>query len=211
MPSAQRLILFTRYPAPGTAKTRLIPLLGEEGAALFQRRMTELVARLALQLAERIDLTPFIYYCDGSEEEMRGWLGKGFTYRPQAEGDLGQRMYQAFADGFADGARRIVLAGCDIPGLTGPILESAFDNLTQYPAVLGPAMDGGYYLLGLGSEIPAEQRAALFSGIPWSTAGVFTQTANILVTAGLPYALLPVLQDIDTPDDYSAAGHLGPP
>jgi hypothetical protein len=142
-------------------------------------------------VALRIHFTPA-----EAGEAVRGWLGGGATYLPQADADLGGRMQSAFEAAFAEGHRRVVIIGSDLPGLTGELLRAAFDHLHHHPAVLGPAHDGGYYLLGM-----REMMSELFHGIPWSTGEVFDRTMAKLRALGITPALLPALGDVDVAAD----------
>src|SRR6185369_699023 len=162
--TSERLILFTRYPTPGRAKTRLIPVLGEQGAAALQRRLT----LRAIRLAESITATrgaEFEIHYDGADAPvMQGWLGDRFKFCPQGQGDLGQRMALAFEESFRGGSDANVLIGADCPELTAEIVGEAFEKLRQAPVVFGPALDGGYYLVGL--RRPVQD---LFRGPSWGS------------------------------------------
>lgn len=136
--------------------------------------------------------------------EMQKWLGPG-RYVPQVAGDLGAKLKGAFASGFRRGFNKVVVIGSDCPDLDRAILSPAFEALDQFPLVLGPSEDGGYYLVGLNREEPA-----LFEGISWSTEAVLEQTLQIAQNRSIPYYLTPILRDIDEPQDlerYSA--HFG--
>lgn len=188
------LIVFTRYPVAGQAKTRLIPALGAAGAAALQRRMTQ----HTLALAQTCDRPLQIRFCGGSLAAMQSWLGADLDYQPQGDGDLGQRMCNALRDGFAQGGEPIVIIGTDCPLLDRQIIDSAFAALVAHDLVLGPAADGGYYLIGLRKLVPE-----LFQSIAWSTATVLTQTLVIAQSLAISYALLPELSDIDRPEDLA--------
>ena len=127
----ERLIIFTRYPEPGTTKTRMIPKLGAEGAAELQRQMTEHITSTVSQLADRRQLPIEVRFDGGSKKLMRQWLGHNFSYRLQGEGDIGHRMQRAFAEGFQDGYEPIIIIGSDIPGITTEILQRAL-IITSY-------------------------------------------------------------------------------
>jgi uncharacterized protein len=185
------LIIFTRYPIPGQAKTRLIPALGPDGAADLQRRMTRQTIDTAQQTAHPIQ----IQFCGGTIAQMSTWLGD-HDYQPQGEGDLGDRMDRAFDQGFKSGHDRVVIIGTDCPGIDRTILNQAFTALESQDLVLGPAADGGYYLIGLRRRIPE-----LFSAIAWSTETVRAKTLEIAMALNLTYALLPERSDIDRPED----------
>ena len=111
-------------------------------------------------------------------------------------GDLGERMATAFADAFAAGSRRVALAGSDVPELTRERVGEAFSALDDHDMALGPAADGGYYLVAL-----ARPRPALFEGVAWSTERVLAETLERAAAAGLRVRLLGTLRDVDTPED----------
>ncbi|MBW4658206.1 MAG: TIGR04283 family arsenosugar biosynthesis glycosyltransferase [Drouetiella hepatica Uher 2000/2452] len=193
-----RLIIFTRYPQPGKAKTRLIPALGAAAAADLQRQMTEHTLEQVESLILTTPVSVDIWFA-GSEDEshlMRDWLGSRWQYSPQGAGDLGDRMAQAFASAFATGAAAAVTIGTDCPGLDAARMAEAFQALQDHDLVLGAATDGGYYLIGLRRMVPE-----LFVGIDWSTERVLTQTIAIARSLGLKVATLERLSDIDRPED----------
>ena len=199
----ERLIVFTRYPEPGTTKTRLIPVLGPEGAAELQRRMTLQVAQAAEQVRKDRPLTVEIRYEGGSATRMQAWLGAGFSYRPQGDGDIGRRMAQGLAQAFEEGCRRAVIVGSDIPGINSALIAEAFDRLCGHDLVFGPAADGGYYLIGGNAACFRHGAPYLGAGIGWGTAGVLDQTLDILRAMGLSHALLTPLADVDRPADLA--------
>jgi rSAM/selenodomain-associated transferase 2/rSAM/selenodomain-associated transferase 1 len=193
-----RLILFTRYPAPGKTKTRLIPLLGESGAASLARRLTLRTLRTAHALEGHPNLQLEIRYDGGSERAMRHWLGQVSFLREQGPGDLGQRMARAFDDSFREGATRTIIIGSDCPGLTPARIEQGFDRLATHPVVLGPATDGGYFLVGLNRPVPE-----LFAGIDWGTDTVLDQSMKILQQLTIVPELLDPLEDLDRPEEVA--------
>lgn len=192
------LIIFTRYPEPGNTKTRLIPVLGAEGAATLQRQMTEHKLAEVDKLLSFYPLSVEVHFAGGNEQLMQEWLGSSLVYRRQSEGDIGDRMASAFQLSFAAGMTAGVLIGSDCPDLNASLMAEAFQLLRQHDLVLGPALDGGYYLIGLRRLIPE-----LFTGIPWSTAEVLQQTITIAKRLGLAVAKLPLLSDVDRPEDLS--------
>jgi uncharacterized protein len=127
---------------------------------------------------------------------VRRWLGDGPLYLPQRDGDLGDRMRRAFDDAFADGARRVVIIGSDLPDMNAALLRRAFDLLHSHPVVLGPSTDGGYYLLGM-----RQPRPELFDDMPWSTERVLDCTLHRLRGSGVTPALLQPLRDVDHASD----------
>lgn len=137
-----------------------------------------------------------VHFAGGNEQLMQDWLGSSIIYQQQSEGDIGCRMASAFQVSFEAGMNRVVLIGTDCPDLNAQLLTQAFQSLEQHDLVLGPAEDGGYYLIGLRRLIPE-----LFMGISWSTAEVLQQTHSIARNLGLAVAYLPLLSDIDRPED----------
>ena len=197
----KHLIILTRYPEPGTTKTRMIPKLGAEGAADLQRRMTDhLVAKLKTLMEQR-SLTVEIRFDGGNQRLMRDWLGPSFTYRRQGRGDIGRRMERALVDGFQNGFTSIVVIGSDIPDISNAIIDRAFQELEKTNLVLGPADDGGYYLIGLRKYDPDLDFPVLFEGINWGTNQVLSQTIAAAHQLGIGYALLDTLKDVDRPED----------
>ena len=198
------LMIFARVPRPGRVKTRLIPTLGPAGAArvyrVLMRQALMAAARLAnvrreLWCADDPDLTP----CATIARRL------GMRLYVQPDGDLGARLAGAFAQALEPvGAGPAMIIGSDCPGYTPAYLEQAFALLeTGSPApdaVIGPALDGGYVLIGLRRPAPS-----LFTGIPWSTDQVLGRTREALAAAGLTWRELPPLADIDRPADL--AGH----
>jgi hypothetical protein len=189
------LLIFTRFPEAGTTKTRLIPTLGPQGAAALQRQMTGHIVDMATALGRREGLTLEIHFQGGDPQAMVQWLGPQ-TFKRQAAGSIGQRMEQAFAHAFASGLGPVVLIGSDCPALSPDLLSQAFLALTERDLVLGPALDGGYYLIGLN-----EPRPWLFDDIAWGTAAVLTQT--LAKAHSLNVSQLTALHDIDRPQDLA--------
>ncbi len=141
---SKRLILFTRYPEPGTTKTRMISKLGDEGAAELQRQMTEHIISRITKCSGMHSTSLEIRFEGGNHHLMAAWLGNGFDYSPQGNGDIGIRMRRALKEGFGSGHESVVIIGSDIPDITGDIIQKAFDGLKKHDLVLGPAADGGY-------------------------------------------------------------------
>ncbi len=191
------LIIFTRYPAPGTTKTRLIPSLGKNGAAELHRRMTEHITEHCTSFAKRNNTSLQMHHEGGSKKAMQQWLGS-HIFKTQVKGDLGIRMSSAFQEAFNNGYCKVVIIGSDCPDLTPNILQSAYQKLDHADLVLGPAHDGGYYLIGL-----KEPRPFLFSKIPWGTNLVLDKTLRIAEHYQLTISLLEQLNDIDRPEDLT--------
>ncbi|HEY9852963.1 MAG TPA: TIGR04282 family arsenosugar biosynthesis glycosyltransferase [Leptolyngbyaceae cyanobacterium] len=192
------LIVFTRYPEPGKTKTRLIPVLGAEGAANLHRQMAEYAIAQAKQLTSSHQVSVEVHFTGGNLNLMRSWLGNDIIYQPQIEGDIGLKMSAAFKAAFNQNINYVSIIGSDCPKLNYQLISQAFDSLLQHDLVIGPATDGGYYLIGLSRFIPE-----LFKGINWSTAEVFQQTIEIAARLNLSVAYLPKLSDIDRPEDLA--------
>ena len=193
----RRLILFARYPVPGRAKTRLIPALGAEGAAALHRRLVLRTLRTAHRACRAAFADLEVRFDGGTEQSMSHWLGDSARFLPQGAGDLGERMARAFEESSRSPAT--VIIGSDCPGLTPDVITAAFARLTETPVVLGPAQDGGYYLIGLSRPMPE-----LFRGIPWGTDRVLPDSLAVLQRRGCIPALLDPLEDIDRPEDLPA-------
>ena len=191
-----RLIIFTRYPEPGKAKTRLIPALGPEGAADLHRRMSEYTLTWARELKNTSAVSLEVRYEGGDENQVGQWIGSDIPCCPQGNGDLGARMARAFNEAFSLGMGRVIVVGTDCPGLTGDLVQIAFEKLRDKDLVVGPAKDGGYYLIGLRVFIPQ-----LFGGIPWGTDEVLHRTLGIAGDLKLRVFLLEPLADVDRPED----------
>jgi hypothetical protein len=145
-----------------------------------------------------------IHYHGASAEVMTAWLGP-LSFFPQPEGDLGQRMAAAFTIAFTEGAKAAILFGTDIPDLGSNMLRRALTTLENGAAVIGPTLDGGYYLIGITASSAAQALPLLFTDIAWSTTRVMETTLDRLRLGRLDYALLPELRDIDTPEDLFLA------
>ena len=198
--SSRRLIIFTRYPVPGKVKTRLIPALGGQGAADLHRMMTEHTLEVVLPLSEE-GMKVEVRYEGGDPGSMREWLGSGLSFAPQGTGCLGSRMERAFRSAFDEGALQTVIVGSDCPGLTVRDILEAYNLLGSNPVVLGPALDGGYYLVGLRAMPSDRLYEALFSGIPWGSGDVLSVTVKALAGRGIDVGLLDEKPDVDKPED----------
>lgn len=185
------IAIFARWPEPGKAKTRLIPALGAEGAAKLYARLLELTVREA-----RASGLPFHLRITGDNPaRFRDWLGDDLDVRDQGIGDLGDKLARVPTPG--------LMIGSDCPGLTAALLREAADALATHEAVIGPADDGGYWLLGL--RDPCRD---LFTDMAWSTPQVFPETMRRLDALGIVPQMLPELTDIDTGDDLEACPEL---
>jgi len=188
------LHLLARAPVAGRVKTRLIPALGAQGACDLQQLLLE----RALQLPAHGFSERFLWLDDlpGADLQQRA-QGLGWTLVEQPAGDLGERMRRIATLGLAQ-SDAVVLIGNDCPALDGAYLQAACAALQEHSAVIGPAEDGGYVLLGLRSMV-----ASLFSDMPWGTGQVFDITLQRLQQLGWCPALLPALWDVDRPEDLA--------
>lgn len=191
-----KVVLFTRYPEPGKTKTRMIPVLGEEGAAKLQRDMTEYC------VAHNVppSMTLEVRYAGGAREAMRAWLGGNKDYAVQGEGDLGLRMATAFTENFAQGFTKVIHMGADCPGIGTARVEEAARLLDECDVVIGPASDGGYYLIGVHQGM-ADKMEILLSDTDWGTETVRATTLQHAQSLGLRVMALDVLDDVDRPED----------
>lgn len=180
-----RVALFTRWPETGKAKTRLIPAIGAEAAAALHKRLTERM--VATVRAAGLPLE--VRSTGAAPQAFRDWLGPDVSVVDQGEGDLGQRLARTAE------TTPVLLLGADVPDVTPAHLTEAAALLTSHRLVIGPAEDGGYWLLGLSEAMPQ-----LFAGIAWGTETVFAAT---LARAASPPALLPMLADLDRPEDLA--------
>ncbi len=194
-PRRRALIVFARAPELGRVKTRLAAEVGDGAALRAYRTLAEQV--IAAVSASATYSVTVAYTPPDAEPAMREWLGPGVTLRPQSGGGLGARMAAAIADAISGGAERAVVIGTDCPDVTPDVVAEAFTRLGAADVVLGPASDGGYYLIGM-----SRPHRALFEGIPWSSAGTLRATLARARAGGLSVALLDERRDIDTAEDW---------
>jgi uncharacterized protein len=188
------LIIFVKAPRLGTVKTRLARSLGESAAL---SAYCELVETLFLHL-EDVREVELRFAPDDSQSEIQRWLKPGWQATPQGSGDLGDRLIAAFSDAFAAGATRVVVIGSDCPAVTPADIRAAWTALQMTDVVLGPALDGGYWLIGLRQPQPV-----LFEKMPWSTNAVLNETVERARAARLSVHLLRRLSDVDTERDWA--------
>jgi len=190
------LLVFTRAPIPGQTKTRLIPLLGAQGAAEFHQT----VLQSALAVANISDFAIVEIWCTTENDRpflKQCELDHSCAMKIQQGNDLGERMHHAIETTLAENTS-VVLVGSDCPAITTDILNQSCQHLSNgKDAVLGPASDGGYYLIGL-----KESNPEIFQDIVWGEEDVAERTRQKFADLGLDYVELEELPDIDTPDDY---------
>ncbi|WP_438726969.1 TIGR04282 family arsenosugar biosynthesis glycosyltransferase [Parasphingorhabdus sp. DH2-15] len=180
------LSLFAKYPVPGFAKTRLIPALGAKGAANLHRHLAGRTCVLLLESGHNVT----VHYTGADIAAFREWLGDKPDLAIQPEGDLTARLLAAQIDGPQ------IFFGADTPDLSAEILDEAISALAENRVVIGPAEDGGYYLIGMQKPLPS-----LFTDMAWSTDKVLQTTLDRLKQAGITPYILPTLSDCDRPED----------
>ncbi len=200
----KRLMLFVRYPRAGQTKTRLIPTLGAAGAAQLQREMAEYLLHRLQQPHWQLQ----VHFTGGTRLEMIAWLGNKLSYYAQVGEDLGDRLQYGFQQGFQPSQPHpqthqlpipMLAIGADCIDLSADHVHQAFEALEHREIVLGPAQDGGYYLIGIRQFRPTLK--TLFDGIDWSSPHVLQQTQARIRQLGLSWAQLETLSDIDRPED----------
>lgn len=188
------ILIFAKAPVPGYAKTRLARTLGDDVAASLALRMLNHTVAAAV----RADIGPVQLCCAPDtahaafREASREW---GVSVEVQGEGDLGARMHRAFCRALRY-HQRVIIIGTDAPALGGDLLRKAAEALQAKPAVFAPASDGGYALVGLTVQAPE-----LFENMTWSTGSVMANTRERLARIGMPWSELPVVHDVDEPED----------
>ena len=199
--SSRTLLIFARDPRPGRVKTRLIPALGAEGAVRIYRKLLRHSLETATAAkAERVEL--WLDHPSEDPELLRLLDRLGIYRRTQTGNDLGARMQHALQDALHE-AERVVLIGSDCPAYTAAYLDAAFDALDEHDAVIGPAVDGGYVLIGLRKAAPT-----LFKDIAWGSEQVLATTRTRLTALRWHWHELEALRDVDVPDDLAAYPHL---
>lgn len=196
--SGTAVLVFARAPEAGRSKTRLMPLLGADGAARIGAQLTE----RALQVAADAAIGPVELWCapDCSHDFFERCRDRyGVSLHAQTGGDIGMRMAHAFDDSLRRHAGALLI-GADAVSLQSADLRAAGVALRRHDAVFAPAEDGGYLLVGL-----RVRQAALFEGIAWGSAGVWSQTRAVFRRLGLLTHVLATGYDLDRPDDYRRA------
>lgn len=190
-----QILIFLRVPEKGKVKTRLSRILDEKIVLGLYRCFVE--DTLDTMRACGYTIIPCYFPSEG-RQTVTNWLGTDFQYRPQRGNDLGERMACAFQDAFSSGCTRAILIGTDFPDLNTRIIHEAMENLCSHDVVLGPAKDGGYYLIGFRSDTFTRQA---FQNIPWGESTVLRKTLTRLEQCGLTRHLLPEWRDIDRYED----------
>ncbi|HYF70110.1 MAG TPA: TIGR04282 family arsenosugar biosynthesis glycosyltransferase [Ohtaekwangia sp.] len=195
MHAKELLIVFAKNPVKGRVKTRLANTVGDDKALTIYAELLKHTHDVSIPL----DCEKVIYYSDFIPADDN-WKHSGFVQKLQLGSDLGQRMLNAFNESFQLGFNAICIIGTDCFDLSTNILNEAFNVLNTWDAVIGPAEDGGYYLLGLSK--PCDD---LFKNKSWSTEKVFQETIETMNDKNISFLLLPQLRDIDTEADLKAS------
>ncbi len=194
-PNNTALIIFIKNAEKGKVKTRLAKTVGDNQALKIYKALLQLTRNAT----QSVNTQRFLFYSNfiNGEDE---WSEAHFHKLLQHGRDLGEKMKNAFQD-ICQTHRKVVIIGSDCASLTDKIINEAFQQLDAFPFVIGPATDGGYYLLGMNQYLPA-----VFENIAWSTSDVFPKTLQIIKNLGKTYYLLPELSDIDTEEDWQKYG-----
>ncbi|HYK76126.1 MAG TPA: TIGR04282 family arsenosugar biosynthesis glycosyltransferase [Daejeonella sp.] len=187
------LIIFTKNPQLGKVKTRLAKDIGDRNALVIYQHLL----KHTLQISVDLQVNRLLYY-DQQIDHQDQWPEKYFQKAIQQGEDLGERMLNAFQNAFQQGYQQVVIIGSDCPDLSTALIESAFHQLQNHDFVLGPATDGGYYLLGM--KYPER---TLFQNKVWSTHTVAEQTLADIHRLQKTCSLLPELSDVDQITDLN--------
>ncbi len=186
------VIIFAKYPQMGKVKTRLAATAGE----LFAYEFYKLCSQNTFDECSGLSVEKYLFFTGEDEDKFKSWAGGNFLLTAQDGADLGERMRNAFRSVFNNGAERAVLIGTDIPGISARLINNALEMLEGSDAIIGPANDGGYYLIGL-----KKLEESIFENIPWSTRHVQEITLLRLKHLGFKTYLLEELFDIDSEKD----------
>ena len=190
---AADVIVFIKAPRSGTVKTRLARTLGDQAACdIYKALLSSTLATLSSFPGLQIRFSP-----DDALRDISPWLHPGWAANPQGPGDLGQRMLRAFEHSLGRGVSKVIIIGSDCPEITLHDIDQASSALSSHDLVLGPATDGGYWLIGLAKTEPA-----LFEGITWGSRHVLAETLARATALGMRIHLLRTLSDIDTAEDW---------
>ena len=189
------LLFFVKNPEKGKVKTRLAASIGYERALKFYKGF---LLNILSNLNKGTFLFYLCYFPENGLDDLKGWLGNHYLYMPQMGGNLGERMKNGFLEAFSMNFKRVVLVGSDVPDLPIEFIEEAFTSLQKQDGVIGPALDGGYYLIGFKNKSFSPR---VFDGIRLGTGSVFEETMKVLNREGLTVHVLNSLRDIDTVED----------
>ena len=195
-PFANHLIVMTRYPEPGRTKTRLIPAIGKENAAFLHQQLIQQTRETVHQLLRKLRCKMEVHYTGCTQEQMETLFEGQATCISQQGNSLGEKMHAAIKNAFAQGAKKVIVIGTDCPDIEPKTLINAFNRLDESNAVIGPAFDGGYFLIGLN-----QPNEAIFNGVEWGTETVLEQTIENGKDCQFKVSQLAPLSDVDYPED----------
>ncbi|PIQ88796.1 MAG: glycosyltransferase [Candidatus Omnitrophica bacterium CG11_big_fil_rev_8_21_14_0_20_42_13] len=194
------LMIFAKYPMPGFVKTRLAKSIGRKNAASLYKLFVEAI----IALTEDDKYARIVYFMpQNRKEQFINWLGADIKFAAQCGNSLGQRMFNAFKDTFKKGAKKVIAIGTDSPFIDNELIINAFDKLNSSQCVIGPSLDGGYYLLGTSRFMPH-----IFKNIAWGSDTVAKATEDLLKRKGVKYALLGRGFDVDNTADLVLLNYL---
>ncbi|MBN7816700.1 TIGR04282 family arsenosugar biosynthesis glycosyltransferase [Algoriphagus pacificus] len=186
------IIIFQKNAELGKVKTRLAETMGKQEAL----EIYQILVNYTHQNVQQVPYKKLLYFSEFLEKSTE-WENEFYSHKLQIAGNLGVKMANAFQTEFENGFNQLVIIGTDCPEINPEIIEEAFEKLTKVDVVLGPATDGGYYLLGMNQFI-----SGLFKDIPWSSEVVLAATKNFLVSNGITFDMLPLLSDVDYQEDW---------
>ncbi len=190
MKTKEQIIVFIKNPEVGKVKTRLAKTIGNEKALGIYLKLVD----HTIKEIEKSGLQSHLFF---SEKIDHSYVGQNFSV--QFGDDLGERMNAAFQECFANEKNKVIIIGTDCPGISSEILQKAFKSLDTNEVVIGPALDGGYYLLGM-----KKMHRELFANMKWSTDYVYNETIKRLNKLQLTYQELEILRDLDNEEDLRA-------
>ena len=193
--SKQAIIIFLKYPELGRSKTRLATTVGDQNALKIYKELLEHTH----QITKNLSCDSFLFYYRESPNTMN-WETEKYKHKLQVQSDLGGRMKNAFQEIFDEGYGNIIIIGSDCYDLSEDIINQAFNLLKENEVVIGPALDGGYYLLGLTKMVNS-----LFEDVKWSTSEVLHATVKVLENQQLKYDTTTPLSDIDVYEDLPSS------
>jgi uncharacterized protein len=190
------LLIFIKNPIKGKAKTRLAATLGDDKALLIYKELLKHTRQITASVSAERYLF-YSFFIDHQDD----WSNQDFHKYLQIEGGLGEKMKNGFETVFNHHHQKVLIVGSDCASLTQDIIENAFQLLDHHDFVIGPADDGGYYLIGMNAFEPT-----VFDNVAWSTETVLDETIENIHHLNKDYALLPTLSDIDVEADWDKYG-----
>lgn len=198
MNNKRLLMVFTKNPELGNCKTRLASTIGDEAALSVYEQLLD----YTVNFASKVNAEKYVYYSKDIQNNDR-WDVSLFRKKKQAEGNLGVKMASAFKENFDQGFEKIIIIGSDCAEINETDIENAFNALEKSEVVIGPAIDGGYYLLGMRTFIPS-----LFQDKSWSTPDLINETISTLKKQHISFSLLKEKSDIDYEEDLERENYV---